>query len=78
MLNTALTFEIDTRLNDEGIAVEALRPLFRRESQAKVFPCQFHSKWWIIDHFRKWRPPQHTFVFMLIRPTVFILKQIFF
>ena len=37
MLNTALTFEIDTSLNDEGIAVEALRPLFRRESQVKFF-----------------------------------------
>ena len=31
-----------------------------------------------IDHFRKWRPTLHSFVFMLIRPTALVLKQIFF
>ena len=32
-----------------------------------------------IDHFHKWRPPElYSFVFMLIRPTALILKQIFF
>ena len=30
-----------------------------------------------IDHFHKWRPPLHSFVFILIRPTTLILKQIF-
>ena len=32
----------------------------------------------IIDHFHKWRPLLHSFVFMLIRPTALVLKQIFF
>ena len=31
-----------------------------------------------IDHFHKWRPLLHSFVFMLIRPTALILKQVFF
>jgi len=31
-----------------------------------------------IDHFHKWRPLLHSFVFMLIRPTALVLKQIFF
>ena len=32
-----------------------------------------------IDHFHKWRPHLHSFVFiMLIRPTVLILRQIFY
>ena len=30
------------------------------------------------DHFHKWRPLLHFFVFMLITPTALILKQIFF
>ena len=30
-----------------------------------------------IDHFHKWRPLLHSFVFMLIRPTALVLKQIF-
>ena len=29
------------------------------------------------DHFHKWLPLLHSFVFMLIRPTTIILKQIF-
>ena len=33
---------------------------------------------WAIDHFHKWRPLLHSFVFMLIRPTALVLKQIFF
>ena len=32
----------------------------------------------ITDHFHKWRPLLHSFVFMLIRPTALILKQKFF
>ena len=31
-----------------------------------------------IDHFHKWRPLLRSFVFMLIRPTALVLKQIFF
>ena len=31
-----------------------------------------------IDHFHKWRPLLHSFVFMLIIPTALVLKQIFF
>ena len=31
-----------------------------------------------IGHFHKWRPLLHSFVFMLIRPTALVLKQIFF
>ena len=31
-----------------------------------------------IDHFHKWRPLLHSFVFMLITPTALVLKQIFF
>ena len=32
----------------------------------------------IIDHFHKWRPALHSFVFMLITPTALNLKQTFF
>ena len=31
-----------------------------------------------IDHFHKWQPLLHSFVFMLVRPTALILKQKFF
>ena len=32
----------------------------------------------VMDHFHKWRPTFHSFVFMLIRPTALVLKQILF
>ena len=35
-------------------------------------------KYAFIDHFHKWRPTLHSFVFMLIRPTALVWKQIFF
>ena len=32
----------------------------------------------LIAHFHKWQPLLHSFVFILIRPTALVLKQIFF
>ena len=61
----------------EGIQVK-LTKRFWRTNRAFCETSKRDSTCFAIDHFHKWRPTLHSFVFMLIRPTALVLKQIFF
>ena len=54
----------------------------KKTSIANIITCYRENEQYYegvsLDHFHKWRPLLHFFVFMLIRPTAFILEQILF